>query len=189
MADQGNEGRLSPFLRRCRMRAVRPFLRGRVLDVGCGTGLLAEWIAPNRYVGVDPDAASLALARRCNGGHRFESVLPGEEEQGRFDTIAVLAVIEHVPHLEYFMRGLVGYLADSVDASLVLTTPHPWTEGLHQLGAWGGLFSRAADDEHQALLNRDKLADLGLASGLRLAQYRRFLFGANQLAVLRRYRR
>jgi hypothetical protein len=34
MADQGSEGLLSPFLRRKRILAVKPYLRGRVLDVG-----------------------------------------------------------------------------------------------------------------------------------------------------------
>jgi len=38
VADQGNEGLLSPFLRWRRIRAVLPYIRGCVLDVvGCGS--------------------------------------------------------------------------------------------------------------------------------------------------------
>ena len=41
MADQGAEGLFSPFLRSRRLKAACPYIKGRVLDVGCGTGALA----------------------------------------------------------------------------------------------------------------------------------------------------
>ncbi len=50
---------------------------GRVLDVGCGTGRLACWIADivgpeGRVAGIDPLADRIAIARQENGDIRFE---------------------------------------------------------------------------------------------------------------------
>ena len=47
MTDQAAEGLLSPMLRNRRIQAVKPFLRGRVLDVGCGNGALTAALHAN----------------------------------------------------------------------------------------------------------------------------------------------
>ena len=46
-------GLLSPYLRNRRLAMARPLLTGRVLDVGCAEGHLAESVPADRYVGVD----------------------------------------------------------------------------------------------------------------------------------------
>lgn len=43
MADQGAEGFLSSYLRRQRIQAVMPWLKGRVLDLAAGRGCLLLW--------------------------------------------------------------------------------------------------------------------------------------------------
>lgn len=94
MADQGGEGILSPLLRFLRLRIVRPYLRGMVLDVGCGSGVLASVVQPGSYLGVDVDEEALAEARRQYPRHNFQSFLPPAEPV--FDTVIAMAVIEHV---------------------------------------------------------------------------------------------
>ena len=181
MTDQAAEGLLSPFLRRQRLRAAAPHLHGRVLDVGCGSGGLASLMPAADYVGIEIDAASRQRAAARFPGYRFLEALPADTE--RFDTVAALAVLEHVPDPVAFTRRLAGHLADEATARLVLTTPHPSVERLHGIGARIGLFSQAANEEHHALLDRRKLEGVGQRAGLRLALYQRFLLGANQLAV------
>ena len=46
---------------------------GRVVDVGCGTGITSRLFARRglRVIGVDPNAAMLAAARNANGGVRY----------------------------------------------------------------------------------------------------------------------
>lgn len=181
MADQGTQGALSPFLRRKRFEAARPYLKGAVLDFGCGSGALAALVSSNSYLGVDADDRSLQLARIRFPTHRFSSSLPSDHE--RFDTVVALAVIEHVTNPAGLLQTLAHYLSESKSARLIVTTPHPSLSRLHELGASFGIFSRHASEEHKNLLDHKKLDEVGARAGLSLLCYRRFLWGANQLAV------
>ena len=182
MADQGNEGILSPWLRRMRVNTARPYLRGRVLDVGCGSGALASMIESTSYVGVEIDRESLDKAKLSYPSHIFCEALTDNSE--RFDTVVSLAVIEHVSNPARFLGDLARYLRGS-ESRLVITTPHPSMNWVHDAGAAIGLFSKHANEEHEELLDRTKLEVAGRCAGLSLLVYKRFLFGANQIAVFR----
>ena len=164
MADQGSGGLLSPFLRSRRIAAVKPFLRGRVLDLGCGSGKLAAIVPPDRYLGVDTDEYSLGRARTAYPDHAFRGSLPPREEQ--FDTVAALAFIEHIPDPAEALREMAVRLRSRPASSIVCTTPHPSVEKLHALGARAGLFSREANEEHEALLDRRRMEE---SPGIRFA--------------------
>jgi SAM-dependent methyltransferase len=180
MGDQAS-GLLSPWLRSRRFRVARPWRRGRVLDVGCGTGELCSLVDPVRYLGVDRDPESLAIARSRHPRARFAAELPGE---GPFDTIALLAVIEHVGSPVGLLRELRGLLGPG--GHLILTTPHPRSDAVHRLGARLGIFASEAAAEHLELLGLPELREAGAAAGLRLVDFRSFLAGMNQCAVFRR---
>lgn len=181
MPDQGAGGLLSSWLRRHRLDAARPYLRGAVLDVGCGIGTLADDCPAERYVGVDIDKESLDLARRRHPAHRFS---PAADPALRVDTIALLAAIEHVADPAGFLRGLAKHLGPG--GRIVLTTPAPWTDRIHAWGAAIGLFSRAAHEEHETLFDLPRMRETAHSAGLRVTCARRFLFGANQLFILER---
>lgn len=180
MADQGAEGLLSPFLRRERFRKVIPYLNGKILDYGCGSGGLAKYVLSGQYHGVEPDPLSLQLARSRFPGHRFSSSI---DEQERFETVVALAVVEHVDDPAKFLHRLATYLSDSPDARLIITTPHPSLRWIHAVGSILGLFSKHAYEEHVNLLDYAKMKAAGSRAGLRLVSYERFLLGANQLSV------
>lgn len=181
MADQGTQGLLSPFLRRQRLAAVRPWLHGSVLDFGCGSGALAECVSAADYCGYDIDAQSLANARALHPQHRFTDAQPTE---GAFDTVVSLAVIEHCKDPGTFLRQLVVLARPG--GRIALTTPHPAFEFVHDIGSRIGMFSHDASEEHEALLDRKALHELAASQQLEVLRYQRFLFGANQLIVLQR---
>lgn len=185
MPDQ-TSGLLSPYLRRRRLAAVRPYLGGgRVLDYGCGVGELARRVPPERYLGVDRDAESLAAARARFPSHRF--VVPEELEaaaaaEAGFDLVVALAFIEHLADPGAWLAATSRRLAPG--GRMVLTTPEPRLFGVHRLGAAAGLFSREGAAEHQTPIARADLTVLAADARLRVLVARRFLLGANQLFVL-----
>lgn len=179
MADQGRGGWLSPWLRARRFARALPYLRGRVLDVGCGVGMLAAHVDPERYLGVDPDATALAAAAAAFPRHRFVAVLPST---GPFDTIVALAVLEHLPDPEASLSAWAELLSPA--GRIVLTTPRPGYMWLHEIGAALRLFSREAAEEHHRFFDRDAIGHAARTAGLRLDQGRCFLLGANQLFIL-----
>jgi len=178
MADQGNEGLLSPYLRRKRIQAVIPYLKGRVLDFGCGAGVLATLIDNEKYLGIEIDEISLQRAKSMFPTYQFSRSLP--DARKKFDTVVSLAVIEHVNDPVSFLRTLAEFLNDG---HLIVTTPHPSVDWVHGLGAAIGLFSKHANQEHYDLFNQTRLEMVGAQAGLKLNFYSRFLFGANQVAV------
>jgi 2-polyprenyl-3-methyl-5-hydroxy-6-metoxy-1,4-benzoquinol methylase len=180
MGDQAS-GVLSNFLREQRLRAASGHLRGRILDVGCGVGALAPLCSAGDYVGVDQDPASIDLARQRHSGYRFEASIPADE---RFDVIVLLAVIEHVPDPAGFLRPMVDCLAEG--GCFVLTTPYRRAAWMHGLGAKVGLCSAEADAEHEIFFDRPIMEEIAASAGLRISEYRRFLFGVNQLFLLER---
>jgi 2-polyprenyl-3-methyl-5-hydroxy-6-metoxy-1,4-benzoquinol methylase len=179
MARLVEAGMLSYWLVRRRQQAAKPHLEGRVLDFGCGVGTLAEICDPAGYVGVDIDPRKIEIARRERPDHRFSTTVPEGE---RFDTVAALAFIEHVHDPAAYVRRFAGFLEPG--GKIVLTTPHPSLEWIHTAGARIGLFSHAAHDEHEDLINKARMQEMLADTPIGMAVYRRFLFGANQLFVL-----
>lgn len=181
MADQGSSGLLSGFLRQRRIAHAKPWLRGDVLDFGCGGGRLAEHCDPDHYLGVDRDPAVVAAAQDRNPRHAFATEVP---DGRRFDTVVALAVIEHLPHPQRHVEAWRSLL--NPGGRIVLTTPHPSYRKVHDVGASLGIFSKEAADEHETFLDRRRMEPICEEVGLKLEACRRFLAGANQLFVLSR---
>jgi trans-aconitate 2-methyltransferase len=100
---------------------------GRVLDVGCGDGLLAARLAgrwpQSRVTGLDPDAEALARARR-HAPPNVELVAggaPSTDVPGTFDLIVSTDVLEHVRDDAAAVAWMAERLAK--DGRLILHVP------------------------------------------------------------------
>jgi 2-polyprenyl-6-hydroxyphenyl methylase/3-demethylubiquinone-9 3-methyltransferase len=117
-----NELRLGHVLEQIARRFGRPVgtLQGlRILDVGCGAGLMSEPLAQRgaQVVGIDAAANNIAAARL----HASVGGLPIDYRVGEpqaalnagesFDVLLLLEVVEHVDNVPAFVRDAVAHLA------------------------------------------------------------------------------
>ncbi|WP_405165476.1 amino acid adenylation domain-containing protein [Nocardia sp. NBC_01499] len=90
----------------------------RILEIGCGTGLLLSRLAADarEYVGVDFSAQTLAGLRKEldeRGLHRVRLLCREADDLGDlpidgFDVVIVNSVVQYFPDLEYLVRVLRG---------------------------------------------------------------------------------
>ena len=115
------------FLARRRLRssmlASAGGLRGRLLDVGCGTKPYRSLFEVEEYVGLDIDSETTrrrAIADVLYDGTRFPF------DDGRFDAVLCNQVLEHVFNPEAFVEEIRRVLAPG--GRLLLTVPFVWDE-------------------------------------------------------------
>ena len=100
-----------------RIKSLQPT---RILEIGCGMGLLLQHLAPGRlYVGTDLSASALAQVRRWTSAREdlrhvrllHHSAMELESEPpGSFDVVIINAVVQNFPDIDY----LTAVLQESV---------------------------------------------------------------------------
>jgi 2-polyprenyl-3-methyl-5-hydroxy-6-metoxy-1,4-benzoquinol methylase len=122
----GAEGRLLERFRERMLVELRPLAPRRVLDAGCGEGVVAGWLAaglPGAAVtGVDAREDGLREFARRNPGLE---VVPGDLYElpfadGSFDLVVTVEVLEHLDRPAEVLREL----ARVSSSHLFLTVPH-----------------------------------------------------------------
>ncbi|MBB3952041.1 bifunctional 2-polyprenyl-6-hydroxyphenol methylase/3-demethylubiquinol 3-O-methyltransferase UbiG [Aureimonas jatrophae] len=97
----------------CDMRSLEPFRGLRIVDIGCGGGLIAEPLARlgADVVGVDAATTNIEVAKlhAAQSGvsvdYRAETAEALERAGERFDVVLALEVVEHVSDVDLFLRS------------------------------------------------------------------------------------
>ena len=91
MADQA-DGFLSPFLRKKRIEMALPFIKGRVIDIGCGVGKLAKYVEAENYVGIDKDIECIRTVKRKYPNYAFYTLEQYRDIEDKFATVAAYRI-------------------------------------------------------------------------------------------------
>jgi len=177
---------LTDYLMRRRNELVSRYIRGDVLDIGCGLGTIIPFLdAAQRYVGIEISQKFVAYLSQRFPQRRFYNRNVDEEplelDDDGFDTVLLVAVIEHLAHPEKVLAEIQKYLLPG--GSLVITTPTLWGQRIHRLGARLGLFHPHAAAEHVRAYDYVAVRDLVHRVGLEIVEHRRFELRFNQLFV------
>jgi len=138
-------------IRRAIRRELGPLTGLRVVDLGCGTGNLADEFGGAHYVGVDVDFAYVRFARRATGlpFAVTDVTVPGLRDDA-FDAAIAVGLIHHLDDrsAEQFARQVRRVCRDSARVLVVdIVRPRWWNlpERARQRWAERGRFIRTPD--------------------------------------------
>ncbi len=180
MIDQAKEGLLSPLLQSIRNHAVAKYVSGQVLDFGCGNGNIIKLIKVDEYIGYDISSEIIERNKKTMKQGTFIKEIP---KNRTFDTILLLAVIEHLAKPLETLIQLKKMLAKG--GKIIITSPNPLFMKLHALGSRIGFFSKEAHQEHKMFVNKESMGKIAKDISLDMVKATTFFFGTNQLFILR----
>jgi len=105
---------------------AKPYVKGDLLELGCGEGRGVELLAPlaKSYLGVDKIQHVIDLLNRQFPNYSFirDSFPPFSFEDNEFDSIVTFQVIEHIKEDEEFIKEIHRVLKPG--GSALITTPN-----------------------------------------------------------------
>jgi len=161
--------------------AARADLRGaRVLDVGCGGGILSEYLAEAgaQVTGIDANADLIAVARlhaqRSGVDIRYECISIEDlahDPAGSYDIITCMELLEHVPDPERMLGDCAGHLRANGNIFFSTINRTPKAYALAVLGAeyLFKLLPRGTHD-YARFIKPSELARWGRLAGLEIAE-------------------
>jgi SAM-dependent methyltransferase len=178
---------LTPYLKERRNRIAARLAHGDILDLGCGSAEILDYIEKRGiYVGVDNNREIVeglsSQVNTANASFIFRDLDNGGLDlPNAFDTVLLIAVIEHLMTPEHLLEELHDLLKDH--GRVVVTTPTPLADRLHGYMSKIGFTHKDAARQHHHLYSRDELVELFSSYGYILFRYKRFELGLNQLFV------
>ncbi len=163
-------------------RLCKPFLTGKILDIGCGDARLASFISPENYTGIDTSQKMLEKAKASHPSHLFYLMDSTDNRQmfstfkpNQFDTIVLLNVIEYIKDSSPLISSCQELLKDG--GNIIITTPH------HVIGkVMKFLFKQAGGRETNRSYDKRSLISL-LTESFDISNFKRYNLGLSYFVV------
>ena len=175
--------KLDRLLQQWRIRRAGQFISrtARVLDIGCADGTLFQiltWLQDG--IGIDPDLEadiSKENARLISGF--FPKNLSNRD---RFDTITMLAVLEHIPAAEQIILAKNCFQYLNPRGNLIVTVPSPFVDKILFALKWLRLVDGMKTEQHYGY-DVNLTPELFISAGFELTHTTKFQLGLNNLFV------
>ncbi len=171
--------KLGKFLMEWRIRIVIPHIKGRLLDIGCGTNQLVKTYK-GEGVGVDVyqwGCVDLIVEDSAD--------LPVNDKE--FDTVSIIASLNHIPNRQEVLREANRILKDDGIIVITMITPliseiwhrlrEPWDVDQRERGMKEGEVFGLQVKEVTTLLEE---------AGFKIIYRERFMFSVNMVTVARK---
>lgn len=176
LPDAVNEKLGLTSLQQERLYNVLPYVEGTLLDIGCGN---------NRLVKIYGDGVGVDIYDWGGGATIIESVynLPFGSES--FDTVTVIASLNHIPEREKAVREINRVL--KMNGNVIVTMINPLIGHVgHKIWWYSEDKKRGMEQgETYGLWNKD-VVELFKKSGFELKLHKSFLYWMNNLFVFRK---
>jgi SAM-dependent methyltransferase len=109
---------------------IRPGVRDRILEIGCGPGTMVPYLPAAEYVGFDASAEYIEQARHRFPGKNFVCDRVSQftlQQAGRFDIVLALGILHHLDDAEALQLFRVAFDALRPEGKLV-TLDGVWTQ-------------------------------------------------------------
>ncbi len=105
------------------IKAVSKYIKGRVLDIGCGQKPYQYLFKVSKYIGIEVDSPDNRLSKEADCFYDSK-VLPFNN--GEFDSVIATEVFEHIFEPVEFILEINRVMKDN--GTLLLTVPFIWDE-------------------------------------------------------------
>lgn len=166
------------FLKRKRLEEVTKHINGRLLDIACGdNALVKEYYKNGTGVDVFNYFDKVDIVVKSSGSIPLES--------NSFDTITIVAALNHIPNYKETLRESLRLLADN--GKIVITMPIGWPQKV-----WHKLAHDYDDDQVYRGINEDEeryympireIEESLKTTGFKNIKTKPFLFGINNLVI------
>ncbi len=174
---------LSRYLTKIRERITKPYIKGKVLDIGCGEAKAINYKAVTRYFGVDLEHKCKELTKKYSMGEFYSKNLENDTIYlpEKVDLVLMTAFIEHIKNYENPIRQSINNLKKG--GRIVITTPTKLGNLIHSCVAIFGLFPKSVKESHKLVFSKRNFIKIGQKHNLKLKKYKTFELFCNQLVI------
>lgn len=177
-------GILTRYLEKKRENKVKNYIRGSILDIGCGPAKAMTYSKVLKYVGIEFSKDDVSKLKKKYPKALFYSKNMEFEEinlKEKVDVVIMCAFIEHLDNIKNPLIQAIKNLKEG--GEIVLTTPTKFGNNVHFIGASLGIFSKEAREDHKTILSKKDFVELAKKYNLKLSKFEYFEFFCNQLVV------